>query len=135
MSLGIGGIGRKVIEDEIYVVYEYAVYNWNHENWKEMMENFDGVITIEKSCFVKPAIHTKLKRQPNGKKKLVTKKIYTDVPFEKLFQQGKIVIENCSHAWRFTQEGYDSIAMKLIYKLFREYRQQETLPQTIEFFQ
>ena len=75
MSIGIGGYARIVMQDADTVVYEYGAYNLNEVAYRNPDNIYDGIITIDKQSLVEPKMHEKLKKQPSGKKKLITKRI------------------------------------------------------------
>ena len=70
---------------------------------------------------VESEIIKKIKRFPNGKKKTIIKKITKDVPYQDLYDSGKIRIQNCSNCWKTIGDGYDYIACNLVYQIFQEY--------------
>lgn len=49
MSRGFGASCRKAAEDNKSILYEYKVYNQANENWRDMLEMYDGIILIDKS--------------------------------------------------------------------------------------
>lgn len=59
MSRGFGGSARMVMQDDSSVIYEYAPYNLNEEQYRNADHIYDGVITISKSALVEPEIHEK----------------------------------------------------------------------------
>ena len=75
MSIGIGGYARIVMQDANTVIYKYGAYNLNEVAYRNPDHTYDGIITIDKQSLVEPEIHEKLKKQPSGKKKLITKRI------------------------------------------------------------
>lgn len=66
MSLEYGGKANLVAEDEKMVLYEYSCFGWNVENLNEC--KFDGVITIDKSCFINAEHRRKTRKTSHGKK-------------------------------------------------------------------
>lgn len=132
LSRGIGGCGRKILEDDTIVLYEYSSYNLNDDRYRNENNIFDGVITIEKACLVEPEIHEKIKKV-NGKKKLIIKRVRADVPYETLFSNGKIKIENSNNCWLTTNEGYDIIAVHLCFRIFSSYQEDGELPEKIGY--
>ena len=63
---------------------------------------------------MEPEIHEKLKRLPNGRKKLIVKRIRRDVDYMALLKANKIIIENSRYCWRFVGREKDigMIAMR-----------------------
>ena len=133
MSRGIGANCRILIEDEKTVIYEYACYNVNQDNWREAMEVWDGLISIEKDAFVEPDIHTKLKRMPSGRKKLIAKSIKKDVDSATLFAKEKVEIKNSSMTWSRIGD-YDIMALKLLWKIFDIYQEEGIIPKNCSWF-
>lgn len=103
MSLGYGGIAKKVNEDNTYVLYAYGAFNWNLPECTNDDYTLDGSILIPKKCFVGPEIHQKIKKMPSGRKKLVTKPVYIsciDIVCNAV-EKGLIEIDNSRFAWKF----------------------------------
>ena len=96
MSIGYGGGCRKYGESAVFVIYEYYAYDWNTEGCDNPKRIYDGIIKIEKSAFIEPEIHQKIKRRPSGRKMLVTKRIERDVPISEYFENGKVELVNSS---------------------------------------
>lgn len=134
MSRGIGGNARIVDEDDELIMYEYSVYNWNIEEHKKSDHIYDGAIWIERSCFIEPEIHEKIKRTPGGRKKLVVKCIPQIPDYGKMISDGKIKIKNASHFFGTTLEGIDIMAMHLLYKILRQYQEDGKIPDRISYF-
>ena len=132
MSMGYGASCRKVAEDEKTLMYEYSIYNWSEMGYADSTDLYDGMILIEKSAFVEPEIHTKRKRQTSGKKAVVSKVVINyDIPCEALIKKKSIIVENCSHAWSFSEDGFDHMAIRLVYNLFIEYQKMGVTPERI----
>ncbi len=71
MRLGIGGCANLVALDEQITIYKYGVFNSELSECKEISHAvLDGIISINKECFLEPEIHTKLKRMPSKRKKI-----------------------------------------------------------------
>lgn len=138
MSLGYGGIAKKVDEDDTYVFYAYGAFNWNRPEYKNNDYTLDGSILIPKKCFVCPEIHQKIKKIPSGRKKLVTKPVFIssiDIAWNAL-EKGLIEIDNSQFAWKFysdsaTTKKFDFIAIRLLYNAFEEYQKTGKLPEKI----
>ena len=132
LSKGIGGCGRKVLEDEKIVIYEYSSYNLDNPQYRNDKQVYDGIITIEKASLIEPEIHQRIKKI-NGKKKLIIKRIGVDIPLKVLLSSGEIKIENCSNCWLKSNEGYDFIALNICSRIFREYQQDGELPEIVSY--
>lgn len=132
MSIGIGGVARKVLEDVETVIYEYGVYNLNEPNYRNTDSICDGIITILRSSLIEPEIHIKKKKTSSGRKKLITKRIKVNVPIEDLIFQKMIVIDNCRYCWK-TVNGIDTMAIRLCIQLFEEYQIWGSLPDNVGY--
>lgn len=69
-------------------------------------------------------IHEKLKRMPNGRKKLIVKRIRRDVDYMALLEANKLTIENSRYCWCFveTEKDIGMIAMRIIFHIFDQYQ-------------
>ena len=134
MSIGHSAHGRKIAEDETTVIYEYNCVNINKENYKQLMKIYDGEITICKNGLVEPEIHEKTKRRKNGRKYIEIKRIHNDVNYNKLLEEKKIVIKNCSNTWKSANSGEDFMALKLIWKIFDYYQDNCCMPKSITVY-
>jgi len=136
MSLGEGGFANLVLQDGKTFIYEYGGFNLNVDKYKNECRIADGIITIQRSCFVEPEIHEKLKRMPSGRKRLVTKRIPVYVDYGQMIYDGLITIENCSNCWKTTSGGrtIDYTALDILYELFHEYQEQGEIPVRVFFF-
>lgn len=130
MSMGYDGGCRKYGESADFVVYEYYAYYLNVEKYKNPNRIYDGIIKIEKSAFVEPEIHQKIKRRPSGRKMLVTKMIERDVPISEYFENGKVELVNSSFCGRICN-GHDFVGLMLIYKIFSEYQKNGEIPHIV----
>ena len=128
--MGYAARCRIKAENETEAVYEYACYNLNNEEYELARESYSGMITIKKIAFVEPEIHEKIKRFPNGKKKVITKRIKREVDYETLFETGKITIKNSTYCWK-TVSGFDLMALKLVWKIFDMYQDNSMIPKSI----
>lgn len=133
MSLGYGASCKLVLSDENWYIYEYTSYNINLKNYKEAMENYDGIIILHKDFFQKPKIIRKKIKRPSGKKKWIEKKQYDELDWDTMFKDGKIVIENSSHCWD-TSNGIDRYALKLLFYLEIKYTEEEIIPTEFGIF-
>ena len=135
MSMGRGGVCRKISEDEGYAEYEYYSYDLDIPECRNEEKLFDGRIVIAKSALINPEIHEKLKRKPNGKKQLVLKIIPRRADIRALAANGSITVTNCSHTSRKTTEGIDIFAIYLCGEIFRNYQLNGALPESCSFHQ
>ena len=133
MSKGIGGSARVIMQDENTVVYEYYAYNLNEEEYQNREHIYDGIITIDKRSLVEPEIHEKLKKQPSGRKKLMTKRIPREVDYSGLITAGKINVENSKFCWRILDNGMGLIAIHIIFKIFNLYQSEGAIPETVGY--
>lgn len=133
MSRGFAARLVKELEDKEYVLFKYASANASNENYAEMIEKLDGIILVNKKCFVEPEIHMKRKRMPSGKIKVFEKRIPVEVEYGRYIDEGLIKIENASGCWRTINE-IDFMALKLLYKLFNEYQVKGNIPEKISWF-
>lgn len=131
MSRGYGGSAKLVLRDEKTLIYKYYAFNLNYPEHRNTEREYDGLITIDISAFVEPEIHTKLKRFPNDKKKIITKRIINDVDYSQLISDKKIVVENSRFCWRKLDKSVGFIAYRIIRKIFTTYQEEEIIPETI----
>lgn len=134
MSMGCGGACRKYSENESCVAYEYYAYNLNEERFINKARVYDGVILINKSTFVEPDIHQKIKKKPNGKKMLVTKRIKNEVPYDELLASGLIEIQNSSFCSKFSENGYGITALALVRRIFILYQETGEIANEIHLY-
>ncbi len=135
MSIGIGAYANLFLQDDNTVIYEYGGYNLNEEKYRNETHVYDGFITIQRNCFLEPEIHEKLKKMPNGKKKLITKRILVKVNYVKMITDGMIVVENCSNCWKTTddEKHIDVMALHILFYIFLKYQEQGTIPEYINY--
>ena len=89
MSKGVGGWCYIAEQDENTVIYKYGAYNLNDPQYENKEHSADGIIIIDKNSLVEPDIHEKIKRFPNGKKKLMTKRIVVEVRIKNYMKKVK----------------------------------------------
>ena len=130
MSMGYGGGCRKYGESPEFVMYEYYAYDWNIEECRNPNRIYDGIIKIEKSAFIEPEIHQKIKRRPSGRKLLVTKRIERDVPLGEYLESGKVELVNSSFCGRI-YNGHGYVGIRLIYEIFSEYQRSGEIPHVV----
>ncbi len=134
MSMGYYGSAELVYSDNDVIVYAYGCYNINNNNYKLYMHAKDGVLTIQRDALIEAEIRRKIKRTASGRKKEIVKRIHRDVPFDELLEKGKIEIENASGTWVTSEEGYDVIARRVLYKIFERYQETGTIPEHVVWF-
>lgn len=134
MSMGYGGYADLQQYDDTLVVYLYCCYNVNNDDYKHFMKIEDGELYVDRDAFVEPEIHEKIKKTASGRKKPIVKRIKKDVPFNELFEAGKIKVKNASGTWRTTESGIDIMALKILFKMFDEYQETGELPEHIGWF-
>lgn len=135
MSIGIGAWANKTIEDDKVVYYEYGNYNLNQIEFRNKDLISDGYIIIPKECFIEPEIHRKIKKVPNGQKKHIIKRIPISVDYENMINNGLIIIENCSHCWKVTNDDKktDVMVLHLLFHLFYKYQIEGQIPESISY--
>lgn len=133
MSRGFGGWCYIADQDENTVIYQYGSYNWNEPQYRNETHLADGMLVMDKNSLVEPDIHEKIKRFPNGKKKLIVKRIVVNVPYSELYENGKIEIQNCSNCWRTLYNNKDFVAWHLIMIVFRKYQEDGHLPERVSY--
>lgn len=140
MSLGYGGGCRKIAEDKDCVIYEYLAFNLNDPQFRNDAQIFDGMILIARSCLAEPEIpeyrhnsKRKLRRRKKSKNELaISHEILESI--DDLINSDKILIENCSHAWKFLPDGTDWVAYELCWHLLLIYRLNGELPEKHQWF-
>lgn len=75
MSRGFGGYMDLVANDSTVLMYTYCCYNVNNDDYKKYMGIADGEIVISREALVEPEIHSKLKKMPNGCKRIIEKEL------------------------------------------------------------
>ena len=139
MSFGYTGMCRKEFEDDKLVIYSYSGENWNDCGKSKSGDSllYDGVFIIHKRCLEEPEIHTKLKRFPSGRKKLVEKRILHCPDIYKHIADRKIIIEKvCKNAFKIHSETLiDYIAYMLLIHVFEKYQENGFLVETGSFIQ
>lgn len=133
MSRGIGGFARMVMQDATSVVYEYAPYNLNEEQYCNADHIYDGMIAFSKSAIVEPEMHEKVKKCPSGRKQLIIKRIPRDVDYDAHIKSGLITVENSKYCWHILPCGVGEIAMHLLRRIFIQYQEKGDLPETIGY--
>lgn len=130
MSLGIGAFCKLIAQDESTAIYQYGSYNYNDERFINEEKNADGTITINKSALIEPEIRNKIKRFPNGKKKLIIKRIPREIPLSDLLENKLVIVENCLNCWETHENDIDVMASTIIFYIFLEYQEKGQLPES-----
>lgn len=60
---------------------------------RKRLESTIGQITIDKSCLIEPELHSKVRRMPNGRKKLVKKRTIRHSDISELISDGSIAVD------------------------------------------
>ncbi len=134
MSIGYGGYMDLVANDSTTLMYVYCCYNVNNDDYKKYMGLADGEIVISREALVEPEIHSKLKKMPSGRKRLIEKRVRQDVPWGDLFDSGKVTVKNASGTWCTNSDGIDIMAFNMLFKLFDEYQNTGEIPEHISWF-
>ncbi len=127
MSMGYMGFAVLELEDENCLIYSYGCVNLNVPEGRNPNHERDGLIIIDKSCFLEPIITEKIKRQPGKRKKLIVKRHLVEVDFIKDYKEGRITIEPSKYD-NPAIRGHQSPVVYLLMKIFREYQLQSKYP-------
>lgn len=130
MSMGIGGYAQLIymkMDSECFA-YGYGSYNLNDEQYKNDEKKHDGKIYIDRAAFIEPEIHRKRKKLPNGRIKIVEKRVAKPINPQKLISEGLIKVVNTSNCWETDKAGIDVMALLLIDKLIMEYQMEGRVP-------
>ena len=131
MSIGIGGRAELITYDNTDVIYAYSVYNLNEAAYKDSLSLLDGEIHLKRNCFTEPEIHQKVVRKPSGRKVIEEKRIINIPDYETMIIDDSITIKNASHCFKTNTDGIDTMALRLLHILFREYQETGKLPEQI----
>lgn len=131
MSLGEGAWARLSFQNETTVVYDYLPYSLNISHHTQSDDPYDGRIILPRSYFPDPIISKKRIRRPSGRKVWISKKTYPAISYEDLLRRGLIRIENSACCFALTSEGYDALALKLVYKIGTLYRETGEIPRDL----
>jgi len=128
MSIGCGGVCKKFVEDDEFVIYEYFSYDLKNIDFRNDEKIFDGFITIGKNFLIEP----ELKENRKKSKRKISKKIDVGKIIHavyELIENKKIEIENCSNTFRTDENGADAICYQLCIKIFIDYQNDGNLPE------
>ena len=108
MSLGYAGHARLELEDAEIAIYSYTGEDWKvqDESARKALESAIGQFTIYKSCFIEPEVHCKVRKTPNGRKKLIEKKVVGHPDLSGLIDDGGIVIAASTPKHRTTAPAF-----------------------------
>lgn len=131
MSLGYVGQARLEAEDTEIAIYSYTGENWNiqDEAMRKRLESTIGLITIDKSCLIEPELHSKVRRMPNGRKKLVEKRIVRHPDISGLISDGSIVVDELCGIDAEASDYRPRIYMRLLRIIFESYQLNGRLPE------
>jgi hypothetical protein len=60
------------------------------------------------------------------------KKIPVSVDYPKMIEDGLIEAQNCSHCWKkMGDKGIDAMALRVLFKLFYQYQEEDKIPEYI----
>ncbi len=132
MSRGYGGFAKLISQDDKCVTYAYGGYDWSIPECSNPNYERDGIITIDKSCFVEPKITKSIELQPDGSEKVIYKREPVRVDFGPDVDAGRIT---------GTLSKYDLNSPKpnrtitiLLIHIFKEYQEQGDYPKDTCFF-
>lgn len=131
MSLGYVGHARLEAEDTEIAIYSYTGENWNvqDEAVRKRLESAVGQLTIDKSCLIEPELRSKVKKMPNGRKKLVEKKIVRLPDISELISDGSIVVDELCGIDAEASDYRPCIYMRLLRIIFESYQLNGRLPE------
>lgn len=132
MSIGYGGYMDLAADDNTTLIYTYCCYNVNSDDYKKYMELADGEIVIAKNALIEPEICSK--KIPGSRKSIIKERIRREIPLEELFASGMITVKNAAGTWCTNSDGIDIMAVKMLFKLFNEYRGTGKIPKHIGWF-
>lgn len=131
MSLGYVGHARLEAEDTEIAIYSYTGENWNvrDEAIRKRLESTIGQITIDKSCLIEPELHSKVRRMPNDRKKLVEKRIIRHSDISELISDGSIVVDELCGVDAEASDCRPCIYIRLLRIIFESYQLNGRLPE------
>ncbi len=121
MSMGYGGFAVLELEDENCLLYSYGCYNLSIPEFHNPKRERDGMITIDKSCFLEPIITQKIKRQPGKRKKLIVKRHPVKVDFLSDIEEGRITIERSKYEETGSYRSHYPIT-EILWFIFEDYQ-------------
>ena len=133
MSRGIGGSCRMIAKNGRTVTYAYGGYNLNDPQYRNEEKVCAGVIRIDESELVSPALHERLSTMPCGQKKHLIRRALKNVPYASLIGDGRVRIDNCSNCWQCLPTGTDMIAYGLLLEILGAYEREGFMPLRISY--
>ena len=133
MSYGFVGRALLSAQDENTILYAYSSSNINLGNYRQDIENTNGIIRIDRSAFFDPIMRKKIKRMPGGRKKQIIRRIVNHVDAYSLISSDVAQIDNCSACWKKIQD-IDFIALRLLSKIVEAYQKTGEIPENVTFF-
>ena len=136
MSYGFVGRAWLETEDEEMAIYSYGGEDMNLHDFEavEAMKAI-GTIVIKKSCLQEPEIHNRIKKMPNGRKKLVKKKIILFPDIGEAVRNGGVEIEKLCGIDELEGKRVPKYAFALLRHIFTDYQRNEHLPEEVSFIQ
>ena len=131
MSLGYVGHAQLEVENAEIAIYSYTGENWNvqDEAVHKRLESTVGQLTIDKSCLIEPELHSKVRKMPNGRKKLVEKIIVRHPDISELISDGSIVVDGLCGVDAEASDYRPRIYMRLLRIIFESYQLNGRLPE------
>lgn len=131
MSLGYVGHAQLEVEDTEIAIYSYTGENWNvqDEAIRKRLASTIGQLTIDKSCLIEPELHSKVRKTPNGRKKLVEKIIVRHPDISELISDGSIVVDGLCGVDAEASDYRPRIYMRLLRIIFESYQLNGRLPE------
>ena len=93
------------------------------------LESTVGQLTIDKSCLIEPELHSKVRKMPNGRKKLVEKIIVRHPDISELISDGSIVVDGLCGVDAEASDYRPRIYMRLLRIIFESYQLNGRLPE------
>ncbi len=112
MDLSMGAEAELFWADDSVIMYKYGTYNNYFPEYQNRTHITDGLISIWQSCF---------------------KDNHYSPTLLSCLKEGLISIENTSNCWSQTPSGYDSMAIRVLDRIFNQYYFRRTLPNKIGF--
>lgn len=131
MSLGYVEHAQLEVEVAEIAIYSYTGENWNvqDEAVRKRIESTVGQLTIDKSCLIEPELHSKVRKMPNGRKKLVEKTIVRHPNISELISDGSIIVDGLCGVDAEALNYCPRIYMRLLRIIFESYQLNGRLPE------
>lgn len=132
MSYGFIGRAWLEAEDDETAIYSYSGEDINlHEADSVEKMKVAGSFIIRKSCLQEPEIHRRVRKMPNGRKKLVEKKIVISPNIGEAVNNGGIEIEKLCGIDELKSESIPKYAFALLWRIFDDYQRNGKLPKKV----